>query len=62
MEEGKKVIVTQTRSESGRKEDQKRTLKALGLGKIGKTREFTVNPALWGMLRKVRHVIRVTEA
>lgn len=62
MEAGKKVIVTQTRSSSGRKKDQIRTLEALGLGKIGKRREFTVNSAVWGMLRKVRHVIRVTEA
>lgn len=62
MKEGMKVVVTQVRSGAGRKEDQKRTLCALGLGKIGKRREFTANPAVWGMLRKVRHLVRVMEA
>ena len=59
---GKKVIVTQVRGVSGRTKEVKDTLKALGLGRIGKKKEHTINDPLYGMLRKVRHLIRVVEA
>ena len=62
MREGMKVVVTQVRSNSGRTKDVLRTLEALGLGRIGKSKEHTINNALWGMLRKVRHLVRVVEA
>jgi ribosomal protein L30 len=35
------------------------TLCALGLGRIGKKKEFVLNPALIGMIKKVRHFVRV---
>jgi large subunit ribosomal protein L30 len=56
-----KVKVTQTRSIAGREPGTKRTAAALGLGKIGKSKMFTMNPALEGMLRRVRHLVEVVE-
>lgn len=62
MKDGMKILVKQTKSLSGRTDDMIDTLKALGLGRIGKQRQMTVNPALWGMLKKVRHMIEVEPA
>ena len=62
MKSGMRVKVKQIRSQSGRTREVAATLSALGLGRIGKEREHTVNPSLWGMLRKVRHLVRVIEA
>lgn len=59
---GKKIIVRQTRSSHGRGSNVQRTLQALGLGRIGKEREVTANPALLGMLNRVKHVVTVTDA
>jgi len=55
-----KVTITQVRSLIKRPKDQKDTLKALGLGKIGKTKELTLNPQLQGMIKKVAHLIKVS--
>jgi large subunit ribosomal protein L30 len=54
-----KVIVKQIKSTCGYGKDVKNTLSALGLGKIGKSRNFDLNPAIWGMLRRVRNLIDV---
>ncbi|MEZ4754483.1 MAG: 50S ribosomal protein L30 [Bdellovibrionota bacterium] len=59
MEEGKKVIVKQIRSQSGRAETVRNTLTALGLRRIGQTQEHTLNKPLIGMLTKVRHLVQV---
>jgi large subunit ribosomal protein L30 len=59
---GKTVIVSQVRSSSGRNPSVIRTLEALGLGRIGKTKQHTINDAVYGMLRRVRHLVRVIEA
>jgi large subunit ribosomal protein L30 len=56
-----KIRVTQVRSMIGRPENQKRTLAALGLGKINRSIEIEVNPALIGMIRKVDHLVKVEE-
>ena len=56
-----KVRVTQVRSQIGQSERHRGTLRALGLGKIGKTAEHDEGPVLAGMLRKVRHLVRVEE-
>ena len=56
-----KVRVTQVRSMIGRPADQKRTLAALGLGKINRSVEINVNPDLEGMIRKVDHLVKVEE-
>lgn len=56
-----KVKLTQVRSAIGQTQRHRGTLRALGLGKIGKTAEHTESPVLSGMLRKVRHLVNVEE-
>ena len=57
-----KVKITQTRSQIGQSERHRGTLRALGLGKIGRSVEREESQALAGMLRKVRHLVKVEEA
>jgi large subunit ribosomal protein L30 len=57
-----KVRITQVRSEIGQSRRHRGTLRALGLGKIGRTVEQDDGPVLAGMLRKVRHLVKVEEA
>jgi large subunit ribosomal protein L30 len=57
-----KVRVTQVRSQIGQSERHRGTLRALGLGRIGKSAEHAESPQLAGMLRKVRHLVKVEEA
>jgi large subunit ribosomal protein L30 len=54
-----KVQITQTRSPIGENRRNRGTLRALGLRKIGQTVEHDETPVLAGMLRKVRHLVRV---
>jgi large subunit ribosomal protein L30 len=54
-----KVKVTQVRSQIGQSERHRGTLRALGLGRIGKTAEHDEGPVLAGMLRRVRHLVKV---
>ena len=54
-----KLRITQTRSSIVQSAKHRGTLRALGLGKIGRSREHTETPQLAGMLRKVRHLVRV---
>jgi large subunit ribosomal protein L30 len=56
------VKVTQTRSSIGQNARNRGTLRALGLGKIGRSAEHKDSPQLKGMLRKVRHLVRVEDA
>jgi large subunit ribosomal protein L30 len=56
-----KVRVTQVRSQIGQSERHRGTLRALGLGRIGRTAEHEESPQLAGMLRKVRHLVRVED-
>ncbi|MBV6645757.1 MAG: 50S ribosomal protein L30 [Cyclobacteriaceae bacterium] len=57
----KKVSITQRRSIIKRPQDQKRTIKALGLGKIDRTVEKEMTPQLAGMIKKVQHLVEVKE-
>jgi len=54
-----KLRITQTRSANGQSPKHRGTLRALGLGRIGRTAEHPESPQLAGMLRKVRHLVRV---
>lgn len=54
-----KVKVTQVRSTIKRPKNQKLTMQALGLTKIGKTVEVEADAAIQGMIRKVNHLITV---
>jgi large subunit ribosomal protein L30 len=56
------VKVTQVKSQIGNSERHRGTLRALGLGRIGKTNELEDGPVLAGMLRKVRHLVKVEDA
>lgn len=56
-----KVKITQVRSTIDRPEVQKRTIRALGLGKINRTVEVEINDAISGMIRKVNHLVKVQE-
>jgi large subunit ribosomal protein L30 len=57
-----KVRITQTRSQIGQSERHRGTLRALGLGKIGRSVEREEGPQLAGMLRKVRHLVKIEES
>ena len=57
-----KVKITQVRSLIKRPVRQKRTIQALGLGKINRTVEVENTPQIAGMIRKVSHLVSVTEA
>ncbi len=58
----KTLTVTQTASPIRREKSQRATLVGLGLNKIGRTRELEDTPSIRGMIRKVRHMVRVEEA
>ena len=57
-----RVTITQVKSQIGQSERHRGTLRALGLGKIGRTAEHEESPVLAGMLRKVRHLVKVENA
>lgn len=56
-----KIRVTWERSGINQKEDQKRTIRALGLRKLGQTVEHDDNRTIRGMILKVRHLVTVRE-
>lgn len=58
----KKIKVTQVRSVIGRPKNQKLTMQALGLGKINKSVTKDSTPQIEGMVKKVGHLVTVTEA
>jgi len=57
-----KVRITQVRSSIAQTTKHEGTLRALGLGKIGRSAEHKDSPQLQGMLRHVRHLVRIEEA
>lgn len=54
-----KIRITKVRSEINRTATQKKTLKALGLNKIGQTVEHEDTPNIMGMVNKVNHLVSV---
>lgn len=54
-----KVKITQVKSGIGRPENQKRTLVALGLNKINRSKEVEATPQVLGMIKTVEHLLRV---
>ncbi|WP_038030106.1 50S ribosomal protein L30 [Thermonema rossianum] len=54
-----RVKIKQVKSLINRPKKQRQTIEALGLGKINKTVEHELNPAIEGMIRKVAHLIEV---
>ena len=57
-----KLKLTQVRSQIGQSQRHRGTLRALGLGKIGRTADHDDSPVVAGMLRKVRHLVKVEDA
>ncbi len=57
-----KLRITQVKSQIGQSQRHRGTLRALGLGRIGRSAEHEDSPVLAGMLRKVRHLVRIEEA
>lgn len=57
-----KIKVTQVKSNIKRPQNQKRTLEALGLKKIGQVVEHEATPSIIGMVNKVKHLVSVKEA
>ncbi|MCB0711686.1 MAG: 50S ribosomal protein L30 [Ignavibacteriae bacterium] len=56
-----RIKVTQVRSTIDRSLKQKRTMKALGLGKINRTKTYDDRPEIRGMIRVVAHLVKVEE-
>ena len=56
-----KVRVTQVKSQIGNSARHRGTLRALGLGKIGRSAEHKDSPQLQGQLRQVRHLVTVED-
>jgi large subunit ribosomal protein L30 len=55
----KTLVVTQLGSPIGRRSDQEATLIGLGLNKRHRSRTLEDTPSVRGMIRKVRHLVRV---
>ncbi|HSI97689.1 MAG TPA: 50S ribosomal protein L30 [Gaiellaceae bacterium] len=53
------VRIMQVRSAVGQSGRHRGTLRALKLGRIGRTAEHEDSPQLQGMLRQVRHLVRI---
>ena len=56
-----RLRVRQVRSGIGFDKSQKATLKALGLGKLGRIRELPDNREIRGMIAKIPHLITVLD-
>jgi large subunit ribosomal protein L30 len=58
-----RIKLTQVRSAIGESPRHRGTLRALGLGKIGRTADHDGDsPVIAGMLRKVHHLVKVEDA
>lgn len=56
-----KLRVTLVRSMIGHPQDQRDTVRALGLRRIGQQVEHGDSPVVRGMIHKVSHLVRVEE-
>jgi len=59
---GKAVKVTQIGSPAGRPDWALATLKGLGLNKLHRTRVLEDTPSVRGMIKRVKHLLRVEDA
>ncbi len=57
----KTVTIEQVASPARRPESQRETLVGLGLDKLGRRKTLVNSDAVWGMICKVRHMVRVVE-
>lgn len=56
-----RLKVTQIRSTINRQEPQKRTIQALGLGRIRRSAVHNDTPQIRGMINAVKHLVTVEE-
>ncbi len=54
-----KIRITQVRSKNGKPGRQKRTLEALGIRKLNHSVEHEATPQILGMVRKIKHLVKV---
>jgi large subunit ribosomal protein L30 len=54
-----RIVVTQKKSPIGRQSYQRKTLKGLGLNKIGRSKELEDTPSVRGMINKVKHLVKI---
>ena len=57
-----RLKVTQVKSGIGTKPKHRGTLRALGLGRIGKSNTFDDRPDVRGMIARVPHLVKVEDA
>ena len=57
-----KIKVKQVKSGIKKPQNQKRTLQALGLKRIGQVVEHDATPNILGMINKVKHLVSTEEA
>ena len=62
MEAERKIMITLKRSGIGRPQDQRATLRGMGLTKLHKTVVLEDTPAIRGMVAKVIHLVDVKRA
>ena len=56
-----KIVVKQVKSTIGRPETQVKIVKALGLGRVGKTKEMEDTASVRGMVAKVSHLVEIVK-
>ncbi len=61
MADRKKIEITQTGSGIRQTKRQQETLRALGLGRIGRTVVHSNEASIIGMVKKVSHLVSVKE-
>lgn len=57
----KKIKITQIRSAIGKLENQKRTIRALGIKKMNYSVVQEDTPVIRGMINEVKHLIKIEE-
>lgn len=56
-----KITVRQVKSIIGRPEYQRKIVLALGLGRIGKTKELNDSESIRGMVERVSHLVEIVQ-
>ena len=56
-----KIKITQIKSPIGRTNKQRKILISLGLNKINREKIIENNPAIQGMVKKVKHLVRTEQ-
>ena len=57
----KKLVIRQVKSPNGSSRKQRESLRSLGLGRIGKSSERVDDATVRGQLRKVGHLVEVSD-